>query len=65
MPNNIRLRIARKSASSVWIFDELLNRIEFKVEAREESQAAKASTSRPYCQETKIGMRIVSKKQEI
>ena len=63
LPNDIRLEIARKSASGVWKIDELLNTIKFEVEAREASEAAKTSTSGPYNQRNQDG-KIVSKIQQ-
>ena len=45
LPNDVRFAIARKSFSSVWKIDELLNTIKFEVEAREASETAKTSTS--------------------
>ena len=57
LPNDIRLEIARKSASGVWKIDELLNTIKFEVEAREASEAAKTSTSGPYNQRNQDGNR--------
>ena len=47
LPNDVRLAIERKASSSVWKIDELLNTIKFKVEAREASETAKASTIPP------------------
>ncbi|XP_028414386.1 uncharacterized protein LOC114537537 [Dendronephthya gigantea] len=57
LPNEIRLEIARKSASGVWKINELLNTIKFEVEAREASETAKTSTSSPYSQGTQDGNR--------
>ena len=64
LPYDIRLEIARKSASGVWKIDELLNTIKFEVEAREASEAAKTSTLALTIKEIKMVIEVVSKIQQ-
>ena len=43
MPSDVRLQIARKSNKDVWVIDELLQTIKIEIEAREASEATKAT----------------------
>jgi hypothetical protein len=45
MPSDIRLEVARKASKDVWKIEELLETIKFEIEAREASEATKATGS--------------------